>query len=100
MNWNDVVKLAELALTVAAAAGGTVGIVALLKKYLKLDGVGAQIASWVVTAVMGLLSAIVAGQINPDIFTNWVDTLTIVVMVILNSITSGGVYRAYKATRA
>ena len=68
MDWLDVQKLAQLLLTVTAAAGGVVGLVGLLKRWFGFNEQSAQVVSWVVSAIMALLAAVVSGEIPPELF--------------------------------
>jgi uncharacterized membrane protein required for colicin V production len=100
MEWLDVTKLAELLLTVIAAAGGVVGIVGLLKKYFGFADQYAQIASWIISAIMALLAAMVSGEITPELFTNPIDALVAIVMILLGvAKTSAGIYTLQKRIR-
>jgi hypothetical protein len=97
MEWLDIQKLAELLLTIAAAAGGVVGIVGLLKKWFGIDDKVAQVVSWVVTAVMALLAAVVSGEITPELFVNPIDAVVVVVMILLGVARfSAGIYKLQK----
>ena len=101
MEWMDVTKLAELLLTVAAAAGGVVGIVGLLKKWLGFADQYAQIASWIISAVMALLAALVSGEITPELFANPVDAVIVIVMILLGvAKASAGIYTIQKRATA
>lgn len=97
MNWFDIQKLAELLLTIAAAAGGVVGIVGLLKRWFGYTDKAAQVASWIVTAVMALLAAVVSGEITPELFASPVDAVVVVVMILLGVARfSAGIYKLQK----
>ncbi len=101
MEWLDVTKLAELLLTVIAAAGGVVGVVGLLKKWFGFADQYAQIASWIISAIMALLAALVSGEITPELFTNPVDALIVIVMILLGvAKASAGIYTIQKRIKA
>jgi len=95
--WGDLVTIVETLLIIAAAAGGTVGVVGLLKQLLKLDENGARIASWVVTGLMGVMAAAVSGQITPELFVNWATAVKVIVMIWITATSSSGVYQFQKA---
>lgn len=98
MEWSDVIKLVELLLTVIVAAGGTVGIVNLVKRFTGVEDNVARVVSWVVTAVTALLAAVAAGQITPELFVNPVDAIVVIVTILLGVAKgSEGLYRLTKS---
>jgi hypothetical protein len=97
MEWLDLQKVAGLLITLAVAAGGVVGIVGLLKKWFGIDDKAAQAASWVVTAIMALLAAVVSGEITPELFADPVDAVIAIVMILLGVARfSAGIYKLQK----
>ena len=101
MDWLDIQKLAKLVLTVVVASGGVVGLVGLLKRWFSFADQSAQIVSWVVSAIMALLAAVVSGEITPELFANPVDAVIVIVMILLGvAKASSGIYTIQKRATA
>lgn len=65
ITWSGFVELCAALVAVIAAGGGVTALVNRLKTGLGLRGRAAYLLSWLVAAGVGLLMAVVAGEISP-----------------------------------
>lgn len=97
MNWDQVLQLLGILMTLIVAAGGAVGITNALKQWLGVEGVAAQIVAFVVQGLVAVLGALLAGQITPDM--DWLTILGIVITIILGANKIYAVQRRERLTK-
>lgn len=83
MEWEQILQIISLILTIIAAVGGSAGLIQYLKSLLKLEGTGALILSWIVTGIIATLQGLVMGEINPE--QTWLEIVTAIVLIFLGT---------------
>ena len=92
--WEIVLAVAGALVSLVAAAGGTVAIVNWVKNLFGWEGQMVHVLSWLVASALGILTAVVNGQITPELFAS--DPATIINTLVLILFTAVGAEKYYR----